>query len=1036
MFTLKHPRKFRFQATRVVISFVFLVIAMFFALAKLQAQNTGTITVKGTVTDQVNKPLSGVSIAVLGKTIGTTTDANGLFTINVSGNDVLSISHIGYTALTVDVNDQTDLKISLTLSGNQLNDVIVVGYGTQKKADATGAVTTINTTNLVNRPVTSVTNAMQGQVPGMTIISRGGNVGSDIGTINVRGRGNLGSSSPLYVVDGVPVSSDVFARINPSDIANISILKDASAAIYGSRAAYGVILVTTKNGGSSEKMTVGYNAYYGSQSAILLPDYVGSYEFAQFYNEANINAGALPTYSQQALETIKNQTSPDSFPDNNWYKLALRSNAPIWQNELTIAGGGKTRYYISGSVMRQASLIPNNALTRYSFRTNVQSKVSKILTVGSNIAFIRDEIKNDGGSFSFVTLNRLLPLTVNKQTDGTWGSITGGQINSTQATGNVVRTEQEGGHSTNNANRFLGSVNGTLTPFKGFNVTGSFSYNVTNTNSSTFKNYMDPIINFITKTDLPGTGQVSSLSDNSYIASILLSQVYGSYERSFGNHFGKILVGTSYESDYNKSLGAYRDEFASNDLNSIDAGAQNSDLNNSGSSSQRVIKSYFGRFNYSFRNKYLLEFNMRADASSQFAPGHRWGYFPSVSGAWKISDESFMRNIDWINELKLRVSWGQLGNVNNVGYYDYLDALSVGTVAVLGSNPSTGVYPTSAANPNLTWEVVDSKNIGLDADLFNHQLNVQVDLYDKLTKNILLQLPQPQEYGYQVTPSTNAGKVRNKGIEIQLTHNGTIGDLQYSISGNMTKIWNTVVDLAGQDNQVSGYYIYKQGASIGAFYMYRALGLFVDSAEVAKSPAQSTNTVPGDIKYADISGPDGVPDGIISSYDRTIVGNDVPYFNYGLSLSLKYKNFDFLMLGQGVGGVKVYLSEEASQAFFNAAGVKKYVEGRWTTANPNPNAVYPRLLLTANNGQNLQQSSFWLFNADYFRFKTISLGYTFPATVISPKTIQSLRLYFSSNNLFTIRGDHRMKDFDPEAPSSRAFYPQVKTYSFGVNVTF
>jgi len=323
----------------------------------------------------------------------------------------------------------------------------------------------------------------------------------------------------------------------------------------------------------------------------------------------------------------------------------------------------------------------------------------------------------------------------------------------------------------------------------------------------------------------------------------------------------------------------------------------------------------------------------------------------------------------------------------------------------------------------------------LDADLFGHALNVQLDVYDKLTKNILLALPQPQEYGYQTTPSTNAGKVDNKGIELNLSHSGSIGKLQFTIGGNLTKIWNKIVDLHGQDNIVSGYYIDKQGQSIGAFYMYKALGLFKDSAAVANS-AQSTTASPGDIKYADLSSANGKPDGQIDSYDRTIVGNDVPYFNYGLNLGLRYKNFDFNVQGQGVTNVKVYLEDEASQAFFNGAGVKQYVLGRWTQANPNPNAVYPRLLTTANNGQNLQESSFWLFNADYFRFKTIALGYTLPSTIISKRIMRSLRFFVSSNNAFTIRGDKRMKDFDPEAPSSRAAYPQLKTFSFGANVNF
>ena len=994
------------------------------------------ITIHGKVTNAMGLPLGGVSVLIQGTVGGTVTNEKGEFTIKVPGSGtVLEISYVGYAAQAVNAGDRTQLNIVLITESKSLDDVVVVGYGAQRKVDVTGAVATINTGSLVNRPVTSLTNSLQGQAPGVTIIGRGGDVGNDIGTINIRGRGNLGTSEPMYVVDGVPVGSDVFARIDPTDIASISILKDASAAIYGSRAAYGVMLVTTKKGSATAKTAVSYNAYYGAQTPVVLPHYVGSLDYATLLNEANTNIGAAPAYTSGELQLIKSQSSPDSFPNNNWEQLAYVKSAPLWQNELNITGGGRTRYYISGSLMRQASLFPNEALTRYSARSNTESQVSDIFKVGTNVSFIRDEINNKGEAVSLTTLYRMLPLSVNKQSDGSWGTITGGQVNSVLGSGNPVRTEQEGGHSENATNRFLSNITGTLKPISGLNIDGSFAYNFTNQTQSTFNNYLDPLVNFVTKAPIAGTGQVSSLNENWINNSTLLAQIYGSYERRFGEHFGKLMAGSSYESDKTDSIGGYRDDFPSNNLDALGAGAQNADVNNSGHSSQRVLISYFGRANYSFKDRYLLELVMRADASSQFAPGHRWGYFPSISAAWKLSDEAFMKGISWINSLKLRGSYGSMGNVNNVGYYDYLDVLSIGTVAVLNGNPVTGVYPSSAANPTLTWETVISKNAGLDADLFGHQLNVQVDVYDKLTRNILLQLPQPQEFGYQTIPSTNAGKVDNKGIELNLSHSGSIGKLQYTIGGNLTKIWNKIVDLHGQDNQVSGYYVYKQGQSIGAFYMYKANGLFRDSADVANS-AQNGTASPGDIKYADVSGPNGKPDGQISSYDRTIVGNDVPYFNYGLSLNVRYKGFDLMVMGQGVTDVKVYLEDEASQAFFNGAGVKQYVLGRWTQANPNPNAVYPRLLTTANDAQNLQYSSFWLFNADYFRFKTISFGYTLPSTFLSPQVVRSLRIYVSSNNAFTIRGDKRMKDFDPEAPSSRAAYPQLKTFSFGINATF
>jgi TonB-linked SusC/RagA family outer membrane protein len=1022
--------------------------AVFFILAILQVNAQDPVTVRGTVTDNTGQGIPGVSIKIKGSTQGVVADGQGKYTIVVPGKSAtLVFTYLNYSTKEMVVGDKTTINVTMVESAAQLNEVVVVGYGTQKKVNLSGAINTVSTKSITNRPVTSLTNALQGAVPGMAVVARPGDVGKDIGTINVRGRGNLGTSSPLFVVDGIPVSGDDFARINPNDVESMSVLKDASAsAIYGSRAAYGVILVTTKKG-KEGRMSVNYNAYYGIQSALILPDWLGSYDYATLRNEAATNAGKSVIYAAGDLEKIKNHSDPDLFPDNDWYDLTLDKNAPIMEHSLNISGGGKTRYYVSGSYFDQNSLNPGKNLKRYSIRSNTESQVSDKFKIGSNFSFIRDNLNNDGGSTNFVSLNRVVPLLVNKQSNGDWGSMNGGKVDGTLAANNPLRMLQEGGRNSYNYSRLLSSVNGTYTPVKGLDINGMVSYNYYNAVSSAFVNRMDPINNFLTGAPISGTGvPVNQLDESWFNSGKFLAQATAGYEKTSGKHYFKILGGASYEDYDDKSIQVIRRNFVNNDLNAINAGSRDPlNTTSNGSINENAFQSVFGRFNYAYDDKYLFEASMRADGSSQFATGHRWGTYPSFSGAWRISQEDFMESVSWVDELKIRASWGKLGNVSNVGNYDFYDGLTTGTAVILDQTKQDGVWPGRVANPGLSWEKVNMSNIGLDASLFNHKLSFQIDAFNRMTNGILLINPSlPDEAGLIVStdpsvntaPSVNLAKVQNKGIELSITHTNKIGDFNYSIGGNFSRIWNEVNDLSGQGDQISGVYINRVGAPIGSFYMYEADGLFVDQNEVANHAVQSVNTKPGDIKYKDLSGPDGNPDGIIDGYDRTITGGDVPYITYGLNLSANYKNFDFSVIGQGVSDVSVYLDSEASQAFFNGAGVKSYALNRWTAQNPDANAAYPRLLQSADNAQNIKASSFWMFDADYFRIKSMTLGYTFPKSVVEPLKIQNLRVYVSSNNLFTVRADKRMKDFDPEMASTRASYPQMKSFSFGVNLSF
>lgn len=998
------------------------------------AQN---LTVKGTVKDTSGEPVLGATVVVEGKSgMGTATDINGQYTIsNLSPNATLSFSYVGMKTQKVAVNGRTVIDITMESNDELLNEVVVVGYGTQKKANLTGTVNTVKAEDLVGKASTSLATAMQGLVPGVTIISRPGDVGSDMGNINVRGRGNLGASSPLFIVDGIPVSEGEFQRINPHDIESMSILKDAAASsIYGSRAAYGVFLITTKKG-SAGKATVSYNGYYGWQSPTILPKKLNANDFAMLTNESFTNAGKEAPYNQDVLAKIKAGSDPDLYPDNDWYSMVYRKSTPIQEHNISVSGGGKTRYYVSGTFYEQQSLVRGRKLDRYSIRSNVERDFTDKFKLGTNVSLIRDDFQRDG-NFSITDLNRMTPLTVARQSDGSWGSITAGQVSSVLAKDNPLRKIAEYGWKKDGTTRFIASLNATLKPIKGLDINAILSYDYYFRNQSEFFNTVAPVIDFIKKQPITSTAlNVNRLYNTWDNSTTLMSQLFATYSKTFGLNDMSLMVGSQFEKYKSERLGAGRKNFPSNQMGAIDGGSSAfENLENEGNIKERAFLSAFSRFNYAYAGKYLFEANLRMDKSSQFAKEKRTGYFPSFSAAWRMSEEQFMKSLTWVDNLKLRLSWGKLGYINNVGFYDYLDMLGTGVATIIGENKVDGIWPDRLANTNLSWETVTMKNIGVDASLFNNSLSMQLDLFDKFTDDILLRMPQPWEMGLtkKQTPSLNAGKVSNKGIEFSAIYRNNISEFKYSINGNLSKIWNKVVDLNGQNDQINDVFIYREGEAIGSFFTYVADGLFKDQADIdGHSFKQDAATKPGDIKYKDVDG-----DHKFTANDRTITGNDVPYFTYGLGLSAEYKGFDFTIQGQGVNDVKVYLSAEASQAFFNGAGAKEFHLKRWTAANPDPNAAYPRILQTSDNKHNARTSSFWLFDADYFRVKNITLGYTVPNALTSKIGVEKVRVFLNATNLFTIRADKRLCDFDPEMPSSRGAYPNMKVVSFGLNVNF
>jgi TonB-linked SusC/RagA family outer membrane protein len=761
------------------------------------------------------------------------------------------------------------------------------------------------------------------------------------------------------------------------------------------------------------------------------------------FNEAMTNAGKPIKFTDEQIQKLRSGSDPDLYPNTDWYDRALVKNPGYKEIQVGISGSNKaTHYYLSLAGLNQGSLVQNKDYSRYTLRLNAESQVLPILKLGSNISFVKSDFDTKGGELNWVALNRLVPTMVGVHSDGTWGTINGGSADATLAKDNPLRNMAEAGKRWSRDHNIQIAVNGTLTPLKGLTITGLASLKYDNRQNWIFVNELPALTNFITKAAMPSTAVTpNEMQERWSRRQEALVQGYAEYEKRIQLHTVKIMAGASQESNIFRQIYAGRKRFPTNDLGTVGAGSTApEDISSGANSSSNIewaMRSYFGRLNYSFDNKYLIEGNLRVDMSSRFHPDYRTARFPSVSAGWRISEESFMKNISWLNSLKVRGSWGVLGNQDNVAPGNYFALLNTGYAYNFDGVPVDGVWQSQGTNIEASWEKVYMKNIGVDASLWNGLFDITADYFIKTTKDILLNARAPQTYGLTV-PTKNVGSTENKGIELLVNHTNSIGkDFKYNVSFNFTKVKNTILNLGDDQQRINSYWIEKVGESVGSFYGYQAEGLFKDAADVAGHAVQSGSTKPGDIKYKDFSGPDGKPDGKIDANDRVILGNDVPAFNYGLSLGASYKGFDVSALAYGVSDVKVYLDAEAAFSFFNGAGVKPLHLKRWTTANPDPNAAYPRVLISADGTRNYNNtSSFWLFDGSYLRIRSLSVGYTIPARIAKKAAMQLARIYISANNPFTIMKDKRLTDYDPEIASGRGGYPGVKTWVFGINLKF
>lgn len=989
--------------------------------------------VRGTVTDSNQEPLIGASVIVKGTGQGAATNANGEFSISVKDpSDILIIQYVGFETKEV-VAGSSPLAIILIEDSELLGEAVVVGYGTQKKVNLTGAIATVDAKQLESRPITNVASALQGTMSGVTVTSTSGQPGRDGGTIRVRGIGTLNNSNPMVVVDGV-VSS--MSNINPEDIATISVLKDAaSAAIYGSRAANGVVLITTKQG-KKGSTNINYNAYVGKQQTTSLPDYLPSWQAASLYNQALINEGKTVRYSDEEITKFKDGSDPFNYPNTDWLGLFYNGSGVQQNHYLDVSGGSdNSQYLFSLGMFDQEGLVKGTNNKRYTSRMNLTSQVKSNLKVNANLAYSNGTLKEGSnpytGDFSQLIrqINRISPMVPYKDKFGNYGYI---------SDGSPMAWLEQGGSNRETAHNLFGTAGADWEPVTGLHLRPSLSYVLTNNQN---KKFIKDIQYFDPNTGNPSKYQgPNSLTDVNATKSVTSYQLVADYAKSFALHNFKLLGGYSQEyTKYQRNEG-YRKGFLNNNLGELDAGPIDGQ-SAKGYAYELALQSVFGRLNYDLDGKYLFEANLRYDGSSRFAKENRWGVFPSFSAGWNLDREAFFEPLKaTVSNLKLRASWGQLGNQitssseTSNSFYPYIPGISSGQNYIFGgSSPiiSAGIAPVNGANGEIMWETSTEYGAGIDATFLDGRFNLTVDYFNKLTDNILLNVPVGNAYGL-TAPVQNAGAVRNKGFEFVLGYNEQFGDFGVHASANAAFIKNEVTDLHETGPIIEGGRFKEVGYPINSFYGYISEGIFQSQAEVDAHAKQSGGVISaGDLKYKDLNG-----DGVIDGQDRTYLGSFFPKVAYGFNLGGNWKSLDLTLFFQGAGGVKNYVHGiMLGQVNSSTGKPTSALLDTWTPENTD--ASMPRIWSGyKQNDPGTNVSSFWVRDASYLRLKNVQLGYNLPESTLASIGIKKARFYYSGQNVLTFT---KFYDWvDPEAPAgdNGYTYPQVKVHTIGLNVTF
>lgn len=1033
------PRKRKLlSAIPVTLSLLIAASATSMASASVTPGITKTATVNasnvtGVVVDASGVPLIGVNVLEKGTTNGTITDFDGKFTLNVSSpNAKLVISYIGYVSQEVSAPKNGELKVVLKEDTETLEEVVVVGYGTQKKANLSGSVSSVDSEQLQNRPIQNVSSGLQGLMPGVTITGTNGAPGMDSGNIRVRGTGTLNSASPYILIDGV--ESEAMGDLDPNDIASISVLKDAaSAAIYGSKAANGVILITTKRG-STGKPKISYSGYISFQNTTETIDRLSSYEYASMYNDALKSEDKAPRFTPDEIQKFKDGTDPN-YPNTDWYDLAYKTGIQHRHN-INISGGNEhAKYMGSLGYLNQTGVLPNAGREQFNARTNLDMKITKRLSAKINLAYIKNKYDDAssayyGGSSDQIIrqLNLISPWIVNRYEDGTYGTI---------SDGNPIAWLDSGMKVTRDNYNFTGLASLDYKIFDELTLTLTGSY----VNDLQNYKYFQPFIQY----NPNKASDPSSLDERYYRWDRTNYDVLLNYDKTFGKHNLKGLAGWHTEKYNYKYMKAYRKNFPNDNLTDMNAGDAATQTNE-GYSRELAMISWFARVNYDFAGKYLLEANIRADASSRFAKGNRWGYFPSFSGAWRISEENFMKGAqNWLSNLKIRGSWGMLGNQDALNsadasgaFYPAINTYEIGATYPFGGALNSGYYQGSFRLNTITWEKAKTWGVGIDFGLFNNKVTGSIDYYNRKTEGIMMDVAVPNEFA--LSPyKDNVGEMVNRGVELNISYNDKWGDWSFGAAANFAYNHNEITDLGGVDYLETGYSQRNAvGFAMNSYYLYQADGFFNSQEEADAFTAKYGNPFgggdfkAGDIRYVDTDG-----NGTLNGKDRVMANSSDPVYTFGLNLNAGWKGFDLSLMFNGAAKVsRLFDAHEVYGAFSGDAGHPASIwKDAWTETNHD--ASMPRIFTDTNSPSSSRNavSTFWLQNTNYLRLKNLQLGYTLPKSLLANWGIDNVRFYYSVENLFTI--DNMKINIDPEATSQRlSSYPLLRTHAFGINITF